>query len=291
MSAIDTAMANVEDPPHKKYKALFDQSDPDRATILKPPGIETSQGSLTQPESPIDFSITGARASTNILLPVLREETEESFADNPGGAVVFNPEDRTQGAKRTLTQRDEDEDIEMGDQNETDRTSKRRTLSAGATISSMLQEEGSSNTPQRRALQSGGSIHKDKSKVLKQADKAVLQKSNKDKDEKFLKAVASTKRGKRLEDEFDIEFNNLKISKPNLERNESAGDLKALEEFGDDGDLRGNFMVVVEMELHNKDKPSRQSLRSTATRADWEGRLDFKKFKKVCSVYSRTEGS
>ena len=43
-----------------------------------------------------------------------------------------------------------------------------------------------------------------------------------DTDAAFLQALASTKRGKRREDDFDREFNNLRISKPEI--GQDAGD-------------------------------------------------------------------
>ena len=102
-----------------------------------------------------------------------------------------------------------------------------------------------------------------------------------DRDEAFLKAVASTKRGKKHEDDFDREFNELRISKPDLKHEKVKEDWSVLDEFGDDSGLRGNFMLVVEMEVFRKDNAKRDVMRMMGTRADWEGRPNFKKFKKV----------
>ena len=93
-------------------------------------------------------------------------------------------------------------------------------------------------------------------------------------------AVASTKRGKKHEDEFDREFNNLRISKPDLQREETEKAWAVLDDFGDDRDVRGNFMVVVELDV--PERPRGPALRrGDEERADWAGRPDFKKFKKV----------
>ena len=101
-----------------------------------------------------------------------------------------------------------------------------------------------------------------------------------DTDAAFLKAIASTKRGKKTEDAFDREFNNLKISKPDLEHEEQEKEWDVLADFGDDTGIRGNFMVVMEMEIFRKDDESR-ARSSQAVNTDWEGKPNFKKFKKV----------
>ncbi len=95
----------------------------------------------------------------------------------------------------------------------------------------------------------------------------------------FLKAIASTKKGKKGEDDFDREFNKLRISKPEVDKDAEAKQWEVLADFGDDGDLRGNFMVIVEMDV-----PERQSRSASTTGADrpeWQGKANYKRFKKV----------
>jgi hypothetical protein len=99
-----------------------------------------------------------------------------------------------------------------------------------------------------------------------------------DRDEAFLKAIASTKKGKRLEDTFDREFNELKISKPDL-REDLREEWSLLADFGDERDIRGNFMVIVEMDIHKAQRPLGKAIQS-----DWQLRDNFKKFKKVCGL-------
>jgi len=100
-----------------------------------------------------------------------------------------------------------------------------------------------------------------------------------DTDAAFLKAIASTKRGKKAEDSFDREFNNLKISKPGLVDNpEPEEEWAVLAEFGDDSGLRGNFMTVVEMDLYRKDDVS---ARQRTVNHSWDGIPNFKMFKKA----------
>jgi hypothetical protein len=124
-----------------------------------------------------------------------------------------------------------------------------------------------------------------------------------DTDEKFLTAVNSTKRGKKHEDDFDREFNQLRITKPrNVNTIGSSTALAAatkgipeavvapwdaIDDFGDVG-IRGNFMVVVEMDIQRgciaKSAPFARA--DNAAHPEWTGRQDFKKFKTVSILYS-----
>ena len=103
-----------------------------------------------------------------------------------------------------------------------------------------------------------------------------------DQDQAFLKALASQKktRKRNAEDVTDREFNNLRISKPEVQKDEQVKEWEVLEEdeFAKDEDLRGNFMVIVEMDV--PDRRERVNRRAGG-RLDWEGRPDFKKFRPV----------
>jgi hypothetical protein len=119
-----------------------------------------------------------------------------------------------------------------------------------------------------------------------------------DTDETFLRAVNSTKRGKKLEDDFDREFNLLRITKPKKADGVGAATVAAgapagvpdvavapwdaIDDFGDVG-IRGNFMVVVEMDIERGSaKPSQLAhTDSDTTHPEWISRPNFKKFKKV----------
>ncbi|KAI6022043.1 hypothetical protein EDC04DRAFT_348958 [Pisolithus marmoratus] len=104
-----------------------------------------------------------------------------------------------------------------------------------------------------------------------------------DTDQAFLTAVASKKRGKKGEDDFDREFNKLRISKPDIHR-EQEEDWAVLGDFDDDvRNIRGNFMVVVEMNICG----NARSREITAVRRDYEGKPNFKKFKKTPTPLSR----
>lgn len=106
-----------------------------------------------------------------------------------------------------------------------------------------------------------------------------------DTDAAFLQALASTKKGRRREDDFDREFNNLRISKPELEHEAEADadDWRVLADFGDESNIMGNFMVIVEMDVPDKGTGSgrAQSKDAQILKAEWRGKSDFKKFKKV----------
>jgi hypothetical protein len=113
----------------------------------------------------------------------------------------------------------------------------------------------------------------------------------------FLQALASKKKGRRKEDAFDREFNNLRITMPKneplippgkdaareiLERERlRAEEMKIWDEIGKDMDIRGNFMVVIETDdILRKDGGRREA------HVIDNGKPNFKKFKKVRSFQS-----
>lgn len=101
----------------------------------------------------------------------------------------------------------------------------------------------------------------------------------------FLQALASRKKGKRKEDAFDREFNNLRISKPrngpaeNLENERAhAEEMEVWDEIAKDMNITGNFMVVIESDdILRKDGGRKESAPLPDT-----GVPNFKRFKKVC---------
>lgn len=108
-----------------------------------------------------------------------------------------------------------------------------------------------------------------------------------DTDVSFLKAIASLKRGKRTEDSFDREFNQLRISKPDVrseksKENETPWTWEGWDNFERDIGIRGNFMQIVEMEFW---RDQQRSERYQGERLDWKGRDNFKKFKKVRAYF------
>ena len=100
-----------------------------------------------------------------------------------------------------------------------------------------------------------------------------------DTDQSFLQVVASRKGSKQ--DAFDREFNNLRISKPDPTNFNQAvnKNWEALNDLTCDMNIRGNFMQIVPIEVTEREKGS--GYRRRGDRVTWEGREDFKKFKKV----------
>ena len=283
------ASGNPELPPSQsaqldKYKALFDASNPDRAT---PNDTQTQAGT-----TPV---------STAILLSAVPEEQE---SQDPSQISDLR------GTKRSRA----DEDAEMaddglaqtGDNGERTRLPKRRAVGANvvaqqsvtATQSSATQQNSGAAEAPAPALATGSNP----------AAKPPKSSANKlDTDENFLKAVNSTKRGKKQEDDFDREFNQLRITNPKAKKKNGkdhepitedpvgtattvvdeaavSRPWEAIDDFGDVG-LRGNFMVVVEMDVE------RGAARSTLTarnqddsKVEWVGKPNFKKFKKMVRI-------
>lgn len=268
-----------QQPPLKKFKALFDASDPDRigASTFDENALEAEiqsatlgDSSQTQSQSQAAGRIRPLRSNTYTDLGILREEEEES--QSRAGSV--SDQRRT---KRSVE--DVDEDVEMGDVEST-------TLTSGADL-------GRSKA-KKRAIENVNAIgrisHTQKSASallgnnppsttnIARPPKGGAPPGEPDKDTAFLKAIASTKRGKKAEDEFDRDFNKLKISKPDLVREEPEKEWAVLEEFGDEVNVRGNFMVVVELDVFNNGQGARKAQDANS---HWQGKPNFKKFKKV----------
>ncbi|KAF8175759.1 proline-rich protein [Pholiota molesta] len=250
-----------EEPPLKKFKALFDASHPDGAEYDSlAPASQTQSDALSQTLRRIDASSPAA----------FREEEEEEGTQSG----VRMPESQRVQKRRldSLT-----EDVEMED--------------AEPTLAPTAAQPS-----KRRAIEDVNAVERDHAAAPQPTTKppSTLAPSTKnqgaptgkpDTDAAFLKAIASTKRGKKAEDVFDREFNQLKISKPEIEtRREPEEEWGVLAEFGDDSGLRGNFMTIVEMDLYRKDlhqkPPPNQS---------WGEKPNFKKFKKKGTGISRAK--
>jgi hypothetical protein len=246
------------EPPLKKFKQLFDESDPDRMAGADMGGESIATGSSGRETQ---YSLTqGGGGSLGIEqgmrvsgLDVVQEEEESSWQESVGVGVG---EKRKAGAME-----DEDADVDIGDVTV---TKKRAVEDVNAVQPST--RSGSKPPPAAVVGKPGLKTHKTGAAPGKP-----------DTDAAFLKALASTKRGKKAEDQFDRQFNQLKISKPGLDKEEE--EWAVLEDFGDDRNVRGNFMVVVEMEVFRKEggRPGGE------VSVDWGQRPNFKKFKKVGS--------
>ncbi|KAI0667354.1 hypothetical protein C8Q78DRAFT_1052581 [Trametes maxima] len=307
-TSVDALISDAQEPPHKKYKSLFEESDPDKVACMNldeygSQHADTGAGeSMTQYESSVQSGATQvrgrSRATDGIPLGVLMEEEEESTLTLRS---TTQTQTQTRGTKRKSQSVDAEGDVDMGDE-ERART-KRRTTDDGVPLRSQTPQSFQSQAQEPTSYLRAQS--KPLSKVITRVDMAQSQVHLKekpakkvavatgagatvgqpDKDAAFLKAVASTKRGKKTESTFDREFNNLRISKPDLEREEESKGWAVLEDFGDDGDVRGNFMVVMEMPIFRESgnagaRMGADHLRRGAGRLEWQGRPDFKKFRR-----------
>ncbi|KAF8063523.1 proline-rich protein [Lyophyllum atratum] len=253
-----------EEPPLKKFKALFDASHPDNITSgafdesAFDDVPETAYGSSTQTQTQSQTQAKAGRpgrtgASAN--LSTLREEEEETQASIGTSRIT----------KRTLDSVQEDVDMENESGSGSRQTKKRAIENVNA-----VEKVAAVAVPQRTRTATGS---KPPSAA---ASKGGAQPGKPDQDANFLKAIASTKKGKKAEDEFDRDFNKLKISKPVLGREDPADEWALVADFGDDTNVRGNFMVVVEMQAYNR---GRKGMGNEPV-AEWQGKPNFKKFKK-----------
>ena len=247
----------IGEPPVKKFKALFDASNPERESL-----------SSTQTESQLRSSRTLWSGNEGPILSILREEEEESQM----GGINSNPTP-PRVSKRRLESVDENSELDVVER-ESSGDAKNRAIE---NVNAVERSEVPVKPPSTRAASKPSS-----SAISAKKDKQGAAPGKPDTDAAFLKAIASTKQGKRAEDDFDREFNNLKISKPELEKQqEPEEEWAVLADFGDDTGLRGNFMVVVELEVYKKDK-DKDSQNPVTNHTS--GRPNFKKFKKVLKV-------
>ncbi|GLB42770.1 hypothetical protein LshimejAT787_1202190 [Lyophyllum shimeji] len=252
----------TEEPPLKKFKALFDASDPDNigsgafdeSALDGPPETAYGSTSQTQTESQTQARVGLVRRAAGTNLSTLREEEEESL-----GSVAAS-----RGIKRTLDA--VQEDVEMGNgENETATGASQTKKRAIENLNAVEKVPTASKPASTRAASKPPSTAK---------SKGGAETEKPDTDVNFLKAIASKKKGKRTEDDFDRDFNKLKISKPVLEREDPEEEWRVLADFGDDTNIRGNFMVIMEMQAYNRGRKLNEPV------PEWQGKPNFKKFKK-----------
>lgn len=256
-----------EEPPHKKHKSLFDDLDPDKV----------AQSDMNEY---INMFKTSSQHQDNV-------ESNKSTGSGPRvlEAVAEGGEEGTQTQSRNSAlhlmhskrKAGDSDDAEIADAG-TSRNAKRRAMEINAVEPSQATTSASDAPPPSKT--SSKTMTNSKLFDNRQASSEVVP-DEPDKDEAFLKAVASTKRGKKHEDIFDKEFNNLRISKPDLQQVETRNEWAVLDDFGDDSNIRGNFMVVMELDVYKKGDVGRDAVRVGSGRIDWEGRPNFKKFKQV----------
>jgi hypothetical protein len=249
----------IAEPPVKKFKALFDASNPERESM-----------SSTQSETQLVGSRTLRSGNERPILSVLLEEEEE---ESQMGGINSNPTPPPRVSKRRLESVDENSEMDVVEREASGNAKKR----AIENVNAVERSEGPLKPPSTRAASKPPS-----SAIPAKKDKQGAAPGKPDTDAAFLKAITSTKRGKKAEDKFDREFNNLKISKPELEQQqEPEEEWAVLADFGDDTGLRGNFMVVVELDVYKKDK----DLQNPVINHVSAGKPNFKKFKKVLKSF------
>ena len=249
LQSIDELGTPSVEPPLKKFKALFEESDPDRLAFGPlSESLDTIQESHPQPLSmPVDGSL-GQESHPLVV------EVDEASQHHP---IV-----ESRGTKR----RAGSESVEDG---------------LGSSTS--VEHENPARPLKRRVVERAP-----KSAVVDHSQSSQTHGGAKfgepDTDKQFLTALASVKKGRKNEDSFDREFNNLRISKPSLEREVKGQEWDLLDGLDDEHNVRGNFMFVVELDVHKKGGSAGNGTLRTG-RIDWEGKPDFKKFRKVCLFF------
>jgi len=247
LQSIDELGTPSVEPPLKKFKALFEESDPDRLVSNLPseslddtqeyhtqPSPVQTDGSLGQEEHLHDANADGASQSGAVVegRGKKRRAVTEDAGDGPGTAISTEHEDSARPLKRRAVER------------------------APTTTA---------ETQSRPSQIHGGAKF-----------------GEPDTDKLFLTALASMKKGKKSEDSFDREFNNLRISKPDIQQEVREQEWDLLEGLDDEHNVRGNFMLVMELGVYKKGGSVGKGTLRTG-RIDWEGKPDFKKFRRVCS--------
>jgi len=245
LQSIDELGTPNTEPPLKKFKALFEESDPDRlAPSLPSESLDFMQESHPQPPSMLVGGSLGQEGH-----PFDAEADEASQCHVVAGS---------RGTKRQASP----EDAEDG-------------------LSQNFTEHGGSARPlKRRAVARAPSSIVDAHSQPSQTHGGANF-GEPDTDKHFLTALASMKKGKKNEDSFDREFNNLRISKPDIEREVKEQEWDLLDGLDDEHGVRGNFMLVVELDVYKKGGSVGMETPRTG-RIDWEGKPDFKKFRRVC---------
>jgi hypothetical protein len=280
-----------EEPPLKKFKALFEASHPTRSgaeSFVQESGAfdddelmsMANVGSQTQSQTQSGSKRPTRSGNGATALRAVQEEEEEETQMPVDGSEL--------GKKRKERSFDGDDDVEMagveqvlnsasGSSSGNGPASKKRAVEGNAV------ERATSKPPSAVA---GPSKVPAPAKPIGKKGAAVTAGAatgKPDTDTAFLKAIASTKRGKKTEDEFDRDFNKLKISKSDLrgEETEQRPDWELLDTFGDESNLRGNFMVIQDLDVFKVDGDPGPRKRAVGTDPRWEGKPDFKKFKKA----------
>ncbi|KAI0300679.1 hypothetical protein B0F90DRAFT_398184 [Multifurca ochricompacta] len=287
-SALLSTGSNPQPPPSQfsqldKYKALFDASHPNHAS------------SETQPET----GTVTQDVRAGMLSAVPEEEESQGQGQSQNGGI--------RGTKRRRAVCDEDTEMAdvaadtgvNADSTEGTHRGKRRAMDTDAVQHPTQTKPSSASTQTRKpgaeAIAATTTLTEGTKQTPKPPTSSKSSTNNKlDTDENFLRAVNSMKRGKKLEDEFDREFNQLRITKPKTAEMISDGGgsgggtdvamevvapWDAIDDFGDAG-VRGNFMIIMDMDFERGSaKPVPPVGTYDSAHPEWVGRPNFKKFK------------
>ncbi|KAF7365058.1 putative proline-rich protein [Mycena venus] len=215
-----------EEPPLKKFKALFDASDPRRSgaeSFVQESGafdddelmLMSNIGSQSQTQDQTQTQERGKRSTrsgNSAALRALPEEEEEESQMPVDSALAADA-----GKKRKERSFDRD-DVEMAGVEETLKSASGSSSGNGPAAKKRAVEGNAVERTAATQLANAAAkaLPSTKSTGKKDAAAAGAAAGKPDTDDAFLKAIASTKRGKKTEDDFDRDFNKLKISKSNL---------------------------------------------------------------------------
>ncbi|KAF8530117.1 hypothetical protein BU17DRAFT_59893 [Hysterangium stoloniferum] len=217
------------------------------------------------------------------------EEEEEEGASFPGVSTGFIPGDNILPPLREVEEEPQEPQAQA----------QKRKADAMDIDEAPSQAEAVEAAKKKRAVEGSNEVERSQEpKTFGGSSKAKGAAPGKpDTDPSFLRALASLKRGKRTEDTFDREFNQLRIAKPDIRNIDNAQassskvhyDWEGLDDFEKDVGIRGNFMQIVEMEVwkdkhasvdDNRGERFMRRESGVGGRLDWDGREDFKKFKR-----------
>ena len=261
-----------EEPPLKKFKKMFEDSDPDRLVNSQTQGPEVQTLS-----SIVELAYeerTEAVQSALRDMSLKKRKRPSVDMDTANEDEDTNP--RTRAGSRAPS---------VGPPPSKRRAPQyARSLSIVAEAPDEQAGPSSSRGAQPQKPQASASTSQAKP-IARKKTAATATQAQPDRDETFLKALASTKKGKKKEDQYDRDFNELRVAKPTQAHLKAAvgveEDLEAWNAIEKDMDIRGNFMVVMqEIEPRVPREPEGVGM-SPAGRPEWVGRPDFKKFKRV----------
>ncbi|KIM30468.1 hypothetical protein M408DRAFT_328052 [Serendipita vermifera MAFF 305830] len=234
-----------------RHRQLFEETDPERQ--MSPSQAQgTSNPGLSLAEMVEEAERQRVEAVEKALSPTRKRKAHESIEEEPEDdepEVRGTSKPRSRAGPRSGSAAP---------------PAKKRALQRVAPVDLGAVEEEEEPAPSGTA--------KPSKKSTKASNKGPTQV---DKDENFLVALASMKKGKKKEEQTDRDFNSLKIAKPVAE--DPDIDMLAWELLPKDMDIRGNFMVCVD---NVEVRQNTQSIRRRDGNPAWVGRPDFKKFLK-----------